>query len=78
MVEGGGREVVDRMPVYYSIGHLMIPGGDSKQPWGKYVLAMNKITKRQFATVDRLYSSEDQLEGARAFAEKRNPIWKGK
>ena len=39
--------------------------------------AMNKVTKRQFATVDRLYSSEDQLEGARAFAEKRNPIWKG-
>ncbi|SCB07888.1 carnitinyl-CoA dehydratase [Rhizobium multihospitium] len=40
--------------------------------------AMNKITKRQFATVDTLYSSEDQLEGARAFAEKRAPIWKGK
>ena len=39
--------------------------------------AMNKITKRQFATVDVLYSSEDQLEGARAFAEKRDPIWKG-
>ncbi|MBN8952853.1 MULTISPECIES: carnitinyl-CoA dehydratase [unclassified Rhizobium] len=40
--------------------------------------AMNKITKRQFATVDVLYSSEDQLEGARAFAEKRPPIWKGR
>ena len=40
--------------------------------------AMNKITKRQFATVDVLYSSEDQLEGARAFAEKRPPVWKGK
>ncbi|MFA1671646.1 carnitinyl-CoA dehydratase [Rhizobium mongolense] len=40
--------------------------------------AMNKITKRQLATVDTLYSSEDQLEGARAFAEKRTPMWKGK
>ncbi len=40
--------------------------------------AMNKITKRQFATVDALYSSEDQLEGARAFAEKRDPVWRGR
>lgn len=40
--------------------------------------AMNMITKRQFATIDRLYDSEDQLEGARAFAEKRDPVWKGK
>lgn len=40
--------------------------------------ALNRITKRQFVTVDRLYSSEDQLEGARAFAEKRDPVWKGK
>jgi crotonobetainyl-CoA hydratase len=40
--------------------------------------AMSRVTKRQLATVDRLYSSEDQLEGARAFAEKREPVWKGK
>ncbi len=40
--------------------------------------ALNRITKRQFATVDKLYSSEDQLEGAKAFAEKRKPVWQGK
>eukprot|EP01035_Chromulina_nebulosa_P061074 gene61074-biopygen44317 len=39
---------------------------------------MNKITKRQYRSVDLLYGSEDQLEGARAFAEKRPPVWKGK
>ena len=44
----------------------------------KFQDALNRITKRQFATVDRLYGSEDNLEGARAFAEKRDPVWKGK
>lgn len=39
--------------------------------------ALNRVTKRQLRTVDRLYSSEDQKEGARAFAEKRDPVWKG-
>ena len=44
----------------------------------KFQDAMNRITKRQFPTVDVLYGSEDQLEGAKAFAEKRDPIWTGR
>lgn len=41
-------EVVDRVPTYYSIGHLCIPGGPTRKPWGKYVIAYNKITKDRY------------------------------
>jgi len=41
-------EVLDRVPTYYSVGHLMIPGGDSKEPFGKYLVAYNKITKDRY------------------------------
>ena len=44
----GTWEVVDRAPTFYSIGHLMIPGGDSEKPFGKYVVALNKITKDRY------------------------------
>lgn len=44
----GTWEVLDRAPCYYSVGHLMIPGGDSKKPDGKYLVALNKITKDRY------------------------------
>lgn len=44
----GTWEVVDRAPSYYSIGHLLVPGGDSKTPDGKYMIALNKITKDRY------------------------------
>lgn len=41
-------EVVDRVPAYYSIGHLLVPGGGTSKPTGRYVIALNKITKDRY------------------------------
>lgn len=59
--------------VYAAIKEIVRDAEDAK-----FQDAMNRITGRQLRSVDVLYSSEDQLEGARAFAEKRDPVWKGK
>ena len=44
----------------------------------KFQDALNRITRRQLQTVDKLYGSDDMMEGFRAFTEKRDPVWKGK
>ena len=41
-------KVLDRQPTFYSVGHLMVVGGDTKKPYGKYLVAYNKITKDRF------------------------------
>ena len=40
--------------------------------------ALDLVTNRRLPTVATLYGSEDALEGARAFAEKRAPVWRGR
>jgi nitrous-oxide reductase len=44
----GTWEVVQHLPAYYSIGHLTSDAGDTKEPGGKYLVLLNKITKDRY------------------------------
>ncbi|HVU33362.1 MAG TPA: nitrous-oxide reductase, partial [Opitutaceae bacterium] len=39
------KAVVDKIPVHYNIGHLVVAGGDAVHPYGKWMIAMNKMSK---------------------------------
>ncbi len=54
-------KILDRVPTYYSIGHLMVPGGDSRKPFGKYLVAYNKITKDRYLPTGPELSQSAQL-----------------
>ncbi len=54
-------KVLDRQPTYYSVGHLMVPGGNTKKPFGKYLIAYNKITKDRYLPTGPELSQSAQL-----------------
>lgn len=54
-------EVLDRQPTFYSPGHLTIAGGDTRKPFGKYLIAYNKITKDRFLPTGPELSQSAQL-----------------
>ena len=41
-------KVLDRAPTFYSVGHLCVPGGNTRKPYPKYLIAYNKITKDRY------------------------------
>jgi nitrous-oxide reductase len=54
-------KVADVMPAHYSVGHILIPGGDSAKPYGKYFISMNKLTKDTFLPHGPLRTENHEL-----------------
>jgi crotonobetainyl-CoA hydratase len=67
------RLIVEGPPLVYAAVKEIVREAEARS----FTDMMNRIGKRQFRTVDVLYGSEDQKEGAVAFAEKRAPHWRG-
>jgi nitrous-oxide reductase len=54
-------QVVDRIEAFYSIGHLMIPRGDNRNPAGKYLIGMTKTARDRFLPVGPKQNHPAQL-----------------
>lgn len=55
------KVVLDKIPVHYNIGHLVVGGSDTKQPYGKYLVAMNKLSKGRHISVGPSQPESSQL-----------------
>ncbi len=53
--------VLDKQSVHYNIGHLVAMQGDSQDPRGKYLIALNKLAIDRFANVGPLQPQNHQL-----------------
>ncbi len=54
-------QVVETIPAHYSVGHLLVPGGDMASPYGKYLIIMNKLTKDTFISHGPLHTENHEL-----------------
>ncbi len=54
-------KVSEVIPVHYSVGHLMVAGGDMAEPYGKYLISMNKLAKDSFIPHGPLIAENHEL-----------------
>ncbi|HWL54564.1 MAG TPA: Sec-dependent nitrous-oxide reductase [Chthoniobacteraceae bacterium] len=55
------KVVIDKIPVHYAIGHLVVGGSDTRQPYGKWLIAMNKMSKGRHISVGPSQPESSQL-----------------
>ena len=53
--------VVDKENVHYNIGHLVIGGSDTREPYGNWLVAMNKLSKNRHISVGPAHPETSQL-----------------
>jgi nitrous-oxide reductase len=56
-----GWKMLQKLPVNYNVGHLMVLGGDTVKPQGKFLVALNKWAIDRFAPVGPLHPQNLQL-----------------
>jgi len=54
-------KVLDQLPIHYNVGHLMTMEGDTIDPDGKYLVALNKLAIDRFNPVGPLHPQNHQL-----------------
>src|SRR5690606_10435987 len=54
-------EVIDRIPTYYSPGHSAAAEGDTVDPDGKWIVALNKLSKDNFLSVGPSHPESAEL-----------------
>jgi len=54
-------KVLDTLPIHYNIGHLVAMEGDTVNPDGKYLVALNKLSIDRFNPVGPLHPQNHQL-----------------
>ncbi|MDP6420480.1 MAG: hypothetical protein QF672_04045 [SAR202 cluster bacterium] len=54
-------KVAEVIPVHYSVGHLMVAGGDTAEPYGNYLISMNKLAKDTFIPHGPLIAENHEL-----------------
>lgn len=57
----GTWEILDKVPVSYNIGHLAAAEGDTKNPAGKYLVALNKLSHGRHLNVGPSQPESSQL-----------------
>lgn len=55
------KVVLDKIPVHFNIGHLVVAGSDTREPYGRYMVAGNKLSKGRHLSTGPSQPESSQL-----------------